>query len=148
MALRFRVRNGTVKEKFHCTRCARRLITVLLRPTRFTARSESNIGCVEKKNGPPSLPLLLPRRHRRHPSQLKSRRKLYAIDAKTREVSESPTWEPQGVCFTQSQDRFWRVWSADTRARVDHQHATGSRPRRAHSQHEAQRKIVDPCFPR
>ena len=39
-ALRFRVRNGTVKEKFHCTRCAPQLTTVFLRPIRFTGRSE------------------------------------------------------------------------------------------------------------
>jgi ribosomal protein S3, bacterial type len=68
-----------------------------------------------KEDGQPNRPLLLPRRHRRHPSQLKFRRTLYAIDAKTCEVSESPAREPQGDCFAQSQDRFWRVWFADTR---------------------------------
>ena len=60
---------------------------------------------------------------------------------------KDPAGKPQGDGFAQSPDRFWRVRPANPGARLDHQHPDGSRPRRAHPQHEAQRQILDPDFP-
>src|SRR4029077_90895 len=74
------------------------------------------------------------------------RRNFYALDAKTCEVSKVPARQPQGNRFAQSQDRFWRVWIADTRTCVDHEHAIGGRACGAHTQYETQRQVVDPHF--
>src|SRR5262249_47827865 len=131
MARRFRARNGIGKGKYLCTRCEQRSITDSPKPIPFTEKSESNVGSVRRRN-PPFNPF--PRHHRRrrrrrlrHQSRLKSREKFYAVDAKTREVSKVPAGKPQGNRFAQSKDRFWRIRVANTRARVDHKHAIGSR---------------------
>jgi len=86
------------------------------------------------------------RRHP-HPSRLKSKEKIYAVNAKTREVSKDPARKPKGNGFAQSKNRFWRVRFADIGTRLDHQHAARSRARRAHSQYETQGQTVDPYFP-
>src|SRR5438105_14709695 len=72
----------------------------------------------------------------------------YAIDAKTREVSQVPAGKPKGDGFAQFANRFRRVRIANARARLDHEHADRSRACSLDAQHETQRKTVDPDFPR
>jgi ribosomal protein S3 len=48
MALRSRARNGIGREKFRCTHCARRSITVSRKQTRFMERSALNFGFVKR----------------------------------------------------------------------------------------------------
>src|SRR5438094_3783949 len=143
MARRFRVRNGIEREKSRCIPCARRLITGSRKQTRSMVRSALNAGCVKRKNQRLSQSY---RRHP-HPSRLKSKEKIYAVNAKTREVSKDPARKPKGNGFAQSKNRFWRVRFADIGTRLDHQHAARSRARRAHSQYETQGQTVDPYFP-
>src|SRR5438094_8548912 len=97
MAPRFRARNGIEREKFRCTRCGRRLITASQKQTRSMAKSGRNVGFAKRKSR--RLNRLHQRRRHRHASRLKSKGETYAIDAKTREVSEVPARKSQGDCF-------------------------------------------------
>src|ERR1044072_9913625 len=83
-----------------------------------------------------------------HAGASASLRQIYGLDAQTSEVSENPAGKPQGDRFAQFADQLWRVRSANSRARVDHEHADRSGACRIDSQHEAQRQTVDSDFPR
>jgi KH domain len=103
MVRKFRGRSGIAKVKFPCTRCGLRSIMALPRLTPFTARLGSNVGSARRRRR--RLSLLLRHHHRlRRPNLLKSKEKIYAVDAKTREVSKVPAGKPQGDCFAQSQN--------------------------------------------
>src|SRR5213078_1373831 len=69
--------------------------------------------------------------------RLKSKEKIYAVDAEESEVSQVPAGQPQGNGFAQSANRLRRVRIANPRARLDHQHPDRGRASSAYPQHEA-----------